>query len=109
MEAIKAAAESISVVHENIPMILRSLRAHDLLLQAEEIEFLGFGYHPTNMKRLGGFNLSRQGRSVFQIRGTAYGLFDAERTRATTLFRVTLPLEMGGPDEDVPPVLCRRV
>ncbi len=57
------------------------VHAHSLLVRAERIYFLGFGYHPDNMERL-----NIEIASPAFLRGTAKGLGTEERRRAKNLF-----------------------
>ena len=51
--------------------------AHELLMRAKVIFFLGFGYHRVNVERLR-FDLLPEGKTVF---GTAYGITEEEQRR----------------------------
>ncbi|MEI8234263.1 MAG: hypothetical protein WCH57_06215 [Verrucomicrobiota bacterium] len=67
------AANSIKIIHENISKEPQFKEAAKLLRNAEELVFLGFGYHETNLKRL------RLDKYVFaDIRGTAYDMTQRE-------------------------------
>jgi len=49
---VKKGAENIKIIHEDIKDDKEFQKAHELLDRAKHIYFLGFGFHPTNMKRL---------------------------------------------------------
>ncbi|MDP6544056.1 MAG: hypothetical protein QGH60_08710 [Phycisphaerae bacterium] len=51
-EAIKICASSIKIISEDIDSYPQFKEAHKLLAMAEQIFFLGFGYHEDNLKRL---------------------------------------------------------
>ena len=77
----------INIVSEEAqPQIEDFTKAHELLKQAERIYFLGFGYHPTNLERLGLLNLNiadftlhrNSDTKLIPLRGSALGLGSAE-------------------------------
>lgn len=73
--SIRAASECIKIIHEADNLDDREFfRAHQLLAKAQEIVFLGFGYHPTNLQRLR-LDLLLPGTI---LRGTCYGLTTKE-------------------------------
>ncbi len=53
-EIIKLAANNIKIIHEGTADTSEFVQARDILLNSQEqqVFFLGFGFHPTNMKRL---------------------------------------------------------
>ena len=53
---VKAGAESMKIIHESEDQTPEFDQGVELLEQAECIYFLGFGYHPTNVRRLRVFN-----------------------------------------------------
>jgi hypothetical protein len=76
-------------IHEDEPS-KEYVQAREWLHEAEAMYFLGFGYHPTNVKRLAPLEQIR-GRSGVLYGGTAFGLQHAEILRAQSL------LAFGGP------------
>jgi hypothetical protein len=68
---VKLAAENIKIIHESIADTPEFLQARKLMLRAAQVFFLGFGYHPANLKRLGIGTLEMKHRKVM---GTSYGL-----------------------------------
>lgn len=68
---IKCAADSIKIIPEGTRDTPEFLRARKLIFKAEQLYFLGFGYHPTNLKRLGVDFLERL---PSKIMGTTLGL-----------------------------------
>ncbi len=45
-------SQSIKIIHEDIEKDKEFKKAHQLIKEAREIHFLGFGFHPMNLKRL---------------------------------------------------------
>lgn len=80
LEFHRSVAASIRIVHEEKPTG-EYQTAHEWLRQAEVVCFLGFGYHPTNVKRLDLLTQIRGRAGVF-FGGTAFGLEEAEIARA---------------------------
>lgn len=77
------AAKQLRIIHEaTLPDEYN--RAREWLGQSDRIYFMGFGYHPTNCKRLNMREISGpQGYGRFDhIQGTALGLGEAEVMRA---------------------------
>ena len=75
------ASQSISIVHEEAPSE-RIVAATQALEQAQIICFLGFGFHATNVRRLG-YQIFREGGNQ-QVYASTYGLgsnewFEARR------------------------------
>ena len=75
---VKAAAESMKILHESEDRTPEFDQAEELLEQAQCIYFLGFGYHPTNVRRLRVFNSEwdeeRKKRQI--VKGTILGIDD---------------------------------
>jgi len=76
----KKVAADIRIVHEKHPTEGYGM-ARAWLREAKVICFLGFGFHPTNVERLGLIK-EISGRSGVFVGGTAKGLDDAEIQRA---------------------------
>jgi hypothetical protein len=75
VQALKVASENIKVIHEPIPEDDEDFqKAKELLLRAEQVYVLGFGYDATNMLRLG-----FKGAAYPVAQGTGFGLTDHER------------------------------
>lgn len=68
---VKFAAENIKIVHEDVADTPEFTKAHNILLNSKKIFFLGFGYHPVNLKRLGIGTLEIPHNNLW---GTSYGL-----------------------------------
>jgi len=64
------ARSSIKVIHEGTDESEEFKQAHELITKAQKLYFLGFGYHPTNLRRLNPRVLMRPKK----IMGTAYEL-----------------------------------
>ena len=75
---VKSAAESMKIIHESKDQTAEFDQSVNVLEQAECIYFLGFGYHPTNVRRLRVFNSEwdeeRKKRQV--VKGTILGIDD---------------------------------
>lgn len=72
---IREAAGGIHVVHEGDAATPAFQQARELLSKAEQIVFLGFGYHRTNMNRLG----IRELPKGIALLGTSTGMKPTER------------------------------
>ena len=68
--------KGIKIIHEAVEHDPEFVKAREALLQAEYIAFLGFGYHPANLKRL---RMHECAGSVVQ--GTTFGMTGAETAR----------------------------
>lgn len=92
--SVRTAAESIKVIGEATPTDAVFAQARGALSAAERVYFLGFGYHPTNLGRLG--------RDLFRhtqtICGTCVGMGEGERGSAVGWFRNGL--ELPGPQHN---------
>ncbi len=64
------ARNSINIIHEGIDKSEEFDQAHDVISKAQRLFFLGFGYHPTNLKRLNPSILNKPK----MIKGTVCGL-----------------------------------
>jgi len=80
-ESVVTAAEGIKILSERDDNASEFKRAHELILEARRIVFLGFGYHQTNLQRLKMPELlSRMARNdPSPAWGTAFGLGRAQR------------------------------
>ena len=79
-ERVKAAAGSLKILHESKDRTPEFDQGVELLEAAERIYFLGFGYHPTNVRRLRVFNsewdADRKARQT--VNGTSQGIENQE-------------------------------
>lgn len=91
---LRKAAESIRIIHEG-SAATEFEEARNLLKDAKRIYFIGFGYHPTNLKRLG----TRFLRTDTEVYGSAYGLTSAETARIRNDF-VNGIIAFGQPTHD---------
>jgi len=89
LDFYREVAAGIRIIHEASPTE-EYTTAHEWLREAQVICFLGFGFHPTNVKRLDLLNQIR-GRADIFYGGTAHGLEDAEITRAESLLGISGP------------------
>ncbi len=96
LDFYREVAAGIQIIHEASPTE-EYTTAQEWLREAQVICFLGFGFHPTNVKRLDVLNQIR-GRANIFYGGTALGLEDAEILRAEAL------LGLGGPVRFLQPV-----
>jgi len=82
------AASGIRIVHED-ERTEEYTTAHSWLKEAKVVCLLGFGYHPTNIRRLRFKEQVHAGGARWTfVGGTCYGLKEAERQRALNLFDV---------------------
>lgn len=92
-QTVKRAADSIQIMHESDMGSPLFDKARGLISNAYRLFFLGFGYHPTNVKRLSTQLLKEKER----IKGTSMGLSFARRVQLSRLgiqnvnFRLDLP------------------
>jgi hypothetical protein len=70
---IKKSSDAIKIIHEGIEGDTEFTEAQKLIDQAKRLLFLGFGFHKTNVARLG-INWSNR-----MIMGTGFGLTETER------------------------------
>ena len=76
-EIIRKCASAMTILHEGQEDSPQFSRARKLLMEASTICFLGFGYHPTNIWRLGLKTMAAM-RSYPKVWGTTLGLTRAE-------------------------------
>ena len=83
-EEITIAMNGIGVVSEDKDFDSAYLRAHEVLKSAENIIFLGFGYHPKNVERL---QLVSNIKRTSRVIGTIIGMTNEEvRLKVSPLF-----------------------
>lgn len=77
---VKAAARSMKIIHESEDQTPEFDEGVKLLEKAERIYFLGFGYHPTNVRRLRVFDneWDAERRQRQTVRGTSQGIENQE-------------------------------
>jgi len=90
---VRVAASAIQVISEKDPNADVFSRAKGLVSGAEEIVCLGFGYHSTNMERIGLTTLS-----TFNCWGSTYGMTEAERQRVNRQMSNRIKLDADGWD-----------
>ncbi len=71
--------ENIKIIHENIDEDSEFHQAFELLIAAERIYFLGFGFNETNLKRLRIESLCHPDVPDKVICGTSYGLSQRQK------------------------------
>jgi len=86
LEFYKQAAAGIQIIHDVQPTTDYAT-AQEWLREAKVICFLGFGYHPTNIKRLDLLDQVRGHAGLF-CGGTALGMEQSEVLRAETLLGI---------------------
>jgi SIR2-like domain len=70
---LKQSASAIKVVHEDLDANLQFDEAHKLIVQAHDICFLGFGFHPKNLERLSiSYNRMDNQNLISRIFATTY-------------------------------------
>lgn len=87
-------AGAIKIMHENVGEDREFAQARTLLSRAEVVCFLGFGYHPTNMRRLRLDELAH-GSSLW---GSATGLSAAQQDEIRSRFG--RPITLGNHNQD---------
>jgi hypothetical protein len=80
-DLVHKAARGIRIVHEGAPDATYKL-AHEWLRWADNVYFLGFGYHPTNLGRLRLPEIRNEPKHWARMMGTGYGMMNAEMERA---------------------------
>ena len=85
-DSIRIAASQIKIAHETSPEDIEFMSAREMIQSAANVCFLGFGYHPANVQRLGFSEGFIRQHSDQRLMGSAYALMDAEKSRAENLF-----------------------
>jgi hypothetical protein len=97
-QSLEQAATGIRIIHEGFDGDEHFARARKILQQSQKICFLGFGYDPTNIQRLG----VHGGDISARLMGSAYGLTRAESQRVRVRFQgQATHLELGNEVQDV--------
>jgi hypothetical protein len=85
-DVIKSSMSEIKIISELESTTPEFEKAHELLNQSNKICFLGFGYNPTNIKRL--MQNFKENRFVSErIIGSAYGIEIGERPEIENTFK----------------------
>jgi hypothetical protein len=103
-DRLHLAADSVKILSEGSEDSTEFGQARDLLLHANRVFFLGFGYHRENLRRLGVPGVLCRDRppsagNRAETAGTAFGLKRGERRAAKGLFKGTLD-DLGPEDQD---------
>jgi len=85
-ETVRIAASHISVIFEAGTRLAEFERARQELAKAHRVLFLGFGYHPDNLRRLG-FGLKRLPAGCW---GSSHGLGMKERRSIKEKYRIAV-------------------
>lgn len=83
---LKQCASNIKIIHEDVSANSQFVKAQELIKSTSVICFLGFGFHPVNIKRI----WAEKSGSVFMRRtiyGTAYQMPASEQTAVVKQFR----------------------
>jgi hypothetical protein len=90
-EMLEIATKRIKIIHEGIENEQQFAQAEIILSKSEVVCFLGFGYHPLNMERLG-FNSDGLGNAYLakSIVGSSFGLTSAESKQIADRYRINL-------------------
>ena len=104
-QIIRNAIPAIKILHEGVDNSPEFARAKELLMQASVICCLGFGYHETNIRRLG-FNAMNGNRSQPTLWGTSLGLTRSECLLIQEIF--PWPLHQFVDSSDMKIVECLR-
>jgi len=89
---IKSAAENIQIIPESKMDTKEFLRARKLILRAQRLLFLGFGYHPTNLRRLGMDFMER--KTPLDVEGTYLGLSHEREYEVQRLYPFLTPITL---------------
>ncbi|HHT9159473.1 MAG TPA: hypothetical protein ACFYEH_06380 [Candidatus Brocadiaceae bacterium] len=100
-EIVKKSAGNILIIHE-IDEITEDFKiAHKLIEAANKVVFIGFGYHPTNMKRL---IKQKIGGPILASKffGTAFDLSEGDKITIKETFKDlnSSPIHLGRANED---------
>jgi hypothetical protein len=82
---MRVATQRIKIIHEGIEGDRQFARAQEILGESKAICFLGFGYHPINLRRLGFTNSLRYQNA--NIYGSSLGFTSAERRQISLLLQ----------------------
>ncbi len=105
---LRQVAKNIKIVSEDLKESEDFKLAKELLMEAEKIYFLGFGYNETNLNRLKIIEIINSYPDK-EIRGTAVNLKSAERRRVIGYFKSYPQLELGDEHEGVDAFLRQHV
>ena len=97
-KVIKLAAQNIKIIHEGTADTPEFTQARNILLNSTKVLFLGFGYHPANLKRLGIGTLKIKHNN---IKGTSLGLSYERKENIRRLIPILTELQCYLQAEDV--------
>ena len=89
--SMQVASERIKIIHEGIDYAAQFVQAKTILLQSEIVCFLGFGYHPLNLRRLD-FHEDYYKKAAYY--GSSFGMTPAECNNVGGIFKGKLALEL---------------
>jgi hypothetical protein len=92
LEALNIAARRIKIIHEGIEKEPQFAQAQKILSDSDVICFLGFGYHPLNMERLGfkSHSMLPEFDITGNIYGSSFGLTHAECNQISDRYRINI-------------------
>jgi len=93
--SLQQAMAEIRIIHEGATSASMEA-ARGLIEAAGKIAFLGFGYHPTNVERLGVIGLKNR-----YVSGTAFGLLGGEQSRVRAMIATSPSIDLGHDRWDV--------
>ena len=96
---IQSAAQNIKIISENKIETKEFLRARKLILGAQRLFFLGFGYHPINLRRLGMDFLEK--KKPLTVKGTCLGLSHERKYKVKRLYPFLREITLSREREDV--------
>lgn len=73
---LRRSANDIHIISEEISKYAEFTQAHQMIAKADRVIFLGFGYHPINVRRL---QFDEHLKAEADLWGTAYGYTESER------------------------------
>lgn len=86
-KVVKLAAQNIKIIHESVADTPEFTQARNILLNSTRVLFLGFGYHPTNLRRL---RIETLKTKYLNVKGTSVGL---SHERKEIFFGLIPPLQ----------------
>ena len=89
---IRKAAEGIKIIHEGVPTSPEFQKAKELLVASSSVVFMGFGYNPTNLHRLGIPSLP----SHIRVWGTSVGMTPMQREVASERSGRRISIDVNG-------------
>jgi len=89
-KVVKLAAQNIKIIHEGVADTPEFTQARNILLNSKRVFFLGFGFHPANMKRL---EIGTIQKKHLNVKGTSMGLSYARRENFFRLIPELKPIQ----------------